>query len=296
MKITRREMLKNSARLGAGLTLGTGCLNSLFAASPKPAAGARGFKIGACDWTLNKRTDPTALELAKKLGLDGLQVDFGHQKDGLPLRQPELQKKYLEMAKSLNVEIGSLALGTLNEVPLKSEPQAEEWLAESVDVSKALGVTVVLVPFFGKGDLRNDKPGTEVVIERLKRGAPKAEKAGVIFGFESWLSAEQHMEILNRVGSPAVQVYYDVGNSQRQGYDIFKEIRYLGKHICEFHAKDNDDLYGKGTMNFPEVRRAMDDIGYRGWIHIEGTRLPLGVEESVRYDERYLRGIFPREV
>jgi len=289
MKITRREMLKNSARLGAGLTLGSGCLHAL-------GAGARGFKIGACDWTLNKRTDPTALELAKKLGLDGLQVDFGHQKDGLPLRQPELQKKYLEMAKSLNVEIGSLALGTLNEVPLKSEPQAEEWLAESVDVSKALGVTVVLVPFFGKGDLRNDKPGTEVVIERLKRGAPKAEKAGVIFGFESWLSAEQHMEILNRVGSPAVQVYYDVGNSQRQGYDIFKEIRYLGKHICEFHAKDNDDLYGKGTMNFPEVRRAMDDIGYRGWIHIEGTRLPLGVEESVRYDERYLRGIFPREV
>jgi len=194
------------------------------------------------------------------------------------------------------VEIGSLALGAVNEVPLKSDPQAEQWLGESVEVCKALGVAVVLVPFFGRGDLRNDQPGTEAVIERLKRVAPQAEKAGVIFGFESWLSAEQHMEILNRVGSPAVQVYYDVGNSQKQGYDIFKEIRYLGKHICEFHAKDNDDLYGKGKMNFPEVRRAMDDIGYRGWIHIEGTRLPLGVEESVRYDERYLRGVFPREV
>jgi sugar phosphate isomerase/epimerase len=157
-------------------------------------------------------------------------------------------------------------------------------------------VNVVLVAFFAKGDLRGDKEGTEVVIERLKRVAPKAEKAGVILGVESWLSAEQHMDILDRVGSPAVQVYYDVGNSHKAGYDIFKEIRFLGKHICEFHAKDNDDLYGKGSMNFPEVRRAMDDIGYRGWIQIEGTKFPLGAEESVRYDLEYLRGVFPPEV
>ena len=294
MGITRREVLKNSARLAAGLALGSGYLSSSLVGSLE--AGSRGFKIGACDWTLNKRTDPAALELARKLGLDGLQVDFGHQKDALPLRKPELQKKYLEMAKSLNVEIGSLALGALNEVPLKSDPQAEQWLAESVDVCKALGVTVVLVPFFGKGDLLKDQPGTDAVVARLKRVAPQAEKAHVILGFESWLSAEQHLEILDRVGSPAVQVYYDVGNSQKQGYDIYKEIRTLGKKICEFHAKDNDDLYGKGSINFPEVRRAMDDIGYRGWMHIEGTRFPLGLEESVRYDERYLRGVFPREV
>ena len=46
------------------------------------------------------------------------------------------------------------------------------------------------------------------------------------------------MDILNRVGSPAVKVYYDVANSHKQGYDIYKEIRMLGKNICEFHAKD----------------------------------------------------------
>lgn len=283
-RMTRREMLTSLAV--AGLALRIQELKGL----------ARGFKIGACDWTLGKRTDPSVLGLAKRLGLDGIQVDLGHQKDDLPLRKPELQKKYLEMAKQQNVEIASLALGALNEVPLKSDARAVEWLADSVDVSKALGTTVVLVPFFGKGDLRNDQPGTDAVVERLKRLAPKAEKAGVILGFESWLSAEQHGDILDRVGSPAVQVYYDVGNSHKMGYDIFKEIRSLGKRICEFHAKDNDDLYGKGTMNFPEVRRAMDDIGYRGWMQIEGTKMPLGIEESARYDLEYLRTIFPREV
>jgi len=49
-------------------------------------------------------------------------------------------------------------------------------------------------------------------------------------------------------------------------------------------------------MNFPAVRKAMDDIGYRGWMQIEGVKTPLGVEESVRYDLNYLRSIFPPTV
>ena len=104
---------------------------------------------------------------------------------------------------------------------------------------------------------------------------------------------DRHMAIIERVGSPAVKVYYDVANSDKAGYDIYQEIRQLGKHICEFHAKDYDDLYGKGTIAFEEVRRAMDDIGYRGWIVMEGTQMPLGLEDSIRYDVKYLRSVFP---
>ena len=150
--------------------------------------------------------------------------------------------------------------------------------------------------FFVKGDLRGDKKGTDEVVQRLKRAAPKAEKAGVILGIESWLSAEEHMAIIDRVGSPAVQVYYDVANSHKAGYDIYSEMRFLGKHICEFHAKDYDNLYGKGSIDFVKVRKAMDDIGYCGWIQIEGNQYPLGREASLRYDLDYLRTVFPPEL
>jgi sugar phosphate isomerase/epimerase len=279
--MTRREMMVNSARAIAGLALTTSC---------------RGFKIGVCDWTIGKRTDPASLGMAKRLGLDGVQVDFGSGENDLPLCNPELQKKFLEEAKKHNVQIASLALGTLNNVPYKSDPRAERWVSESIDVCKVMGVNVVLMAFFGKGDLRNDKKGTDVVVERLKKVAPKAEEAGVFLGFESWLSAEQHLDIIERVGSPAVKVYYDVANSHKAGYDIYEEIRLLDKQICEFHAKDYDDLYGKGTIAFEEVRKAMDDIGYRGWIVIEGVKMPLGLEESMRYDAKYLRGVFPPKV
>jgi L-ribulose-5-phosphate 3-epimerase len=288
MKVSRREVIAKGIQ---AFSVGVAGVAWVRATTATP-----GFKIGVCDWTLGKRADPSALAIAKRLGLDGLQVDVGGPKDGLPVLKPEVQKIYLETAAKVQIEIASLAIGSLNDFPYKSDPQAERWVSDSIEACKALGVKVVLMAFFAKGDLLNDSQGVAAVIQRLKKVVPKAEKAGVTLGFESWLSAEQHMDILSRVGSPAVKVYYDVANSHKQGYDIYKEIRTLGKNICEFHAKDYEDLYGKGSIDFKQVRLAMDDIGYRGWLQMEGTKFPLGLEESIKYDERYLRSVFPRVV
>jgi sugar phosphate isomerase/epimerase len=203
----------------------------------------------------------------------------------------------LQEAKSQNMQIASLAMGVLNEVPLKSDPRALGWVCQAIDYCKfPIGAKVILLAFFGNGDLRNDKKGIDAVVRNLKTAATGAEKAGVTLGIESWLSAEQHLDIIERIGSPAVKVYYDVANSHKAGYDIYSEIRQLGKLICEFHLKDYDGLYGKGSIDFVRVREAIDDIGYRGWLVMEGTQMPLGVEESCRYDAEYLRTIFPRKV
>jgi sugar phosphate isomerase/epimerase len=82
---------------------------------------------------------------------------------------------------------------------------------------------------------------------------------------------------------------------QKVGEDYAAAIRRLGRErICEVHLKDQDALYGKGSMNFPAVRAALDDAGFRGWVGIEGLKLPDGIERSIRYDLDYLRPIFPR--
>jgi len=292
-RISRRLLLVNSAQALAGLTVGASCRP--FATEPAKAK-PRGFKLGVCDWTIGKTADPASLELAKRIGLDGVQVDFGRADNELPLFNADLQRRFLDEARKQDMEIASLAMGVLNGVPYKSDLRAERWVQQGVELAKAMDVNVILLAFFGKGDLRNDKDGVDEVVRRLRQIAPKAEKAGVCLGIESWLSAEQHMDIIQRVGSPAVKVYYDVANSQKAGYDIYAEIRRLGNLICEFHAKDYDNLYGKGSIAFKEVRAAMDDIGYRGWIIMEGTKMPLGIEESCRYDAEYLRGIFPPQV
>ena len=262
-----------------------------------PAGGASGpdkllVKLGVCDWTIGKTGDPAALELAGKLGLEGVQVSLDPAGDSLALLDPARQRAYLATAERTGVAIASFAIGKLNDVPLKSDPRAEKWLGEGIEIARAMGVKIILVPFFGPGDLKNDPPGVEASVKALKRLAPKAEKAGVVLAVENTLSAKQNAAILEAVGSPAVQVYYDVANSQEAGWPILEEIRFLGPRIVEIHAKDTKDLYGKGSMDFPAVRKAIEDIGYRGWLVLEGTKMPLGVEASVRYDTKYLKTVF----
>jgi sugar phosphate isomerase/epimerase len=283
-------MLARGGRWAAAGALGLGFADPFL--EELAAAKDRRFKIGVCDWTIQKRADPAAFDMAKRIGLDGVQVDLGHQDRGLPVRNPELQKQYLETTKRTGVAIASLAIGALNDVPYRSDPRAEQWVSDSIDVAKALGVKVVLVPFFSQGDLRGDDLGKKTVVERFKKVAPKAEREGVILGIESWLSADEHVDIIERVGSRAVQVYYDVGNSNRAGYDIYREIRKLGKLICEFHAKDYVDIFGRGNINFREIRKAMDEIGFNGWIQIESAKMPLGLEATIASDLKHLRKHF----
>jgi sugar phosphate isomerase/epimerase len=112
---------------------------------------------------------------------------------------------------------------------------------------------------------------------------------------ESWLKVPELERILDAVKSPAIKAYYDVGNMQKVGEEVGAAIRRLGRErICEVHLKDYDDLYGKGSMNFPSVHSALESIGYRGWLGIEGVKTPLGVEPSIKYDLDYLRALFPK--
>jgi sugar phosphate isomerase/epimerase len=280
-------MLSKSVRTAVGLSI-TSTFAPLFA-----AAQGRRFKIGACDWSIGKMDDPGAFEVARQIGLDGVQVSLGTEANNMHLRQPEVQARVKEAAQAAGLEVASLAIGELNNIPYKSDLRTIPWVNDCVEVCQALGVRVVLLAFFGNDDLRGDKAGIDEVVRRLKSVAPKAEKARIYLGIESWLSAEQHLEILDRVGSSAVRVYYDVCNSNDRGYDIYKEIRQLGKRICEFHAKENGALLGQGKVDFQKVRSAMDDIQYTGWIQIEGA-VPPGqpMLESYRANCKFMRGIF----
>jgi sugar phosphate isomerase/epimerase len=280
-------MFRRSMQAAAGLGI-VSAFGPLLA-----GADSRRYKIGACDWSLGKMDDPGAFELAREIGLDGVQVSLGTVANDMHLRQAEVQARFKQAAKAAGLEVASLAIGELNNIPYKSDPRTVKWVSDCVEVCQALGVRVVLLAFFGNDDLRNDKAGIDEVVRRLKEVAPKAERAGIFLGIESWLSAEQHLAILDRVGSSAVRVYYDVCNSNDRGYDISKEIRQLGKVICEFHAKENGALLGQGKVDFKRVREAMDEIGYTGWIQIEGA-VPSGqpILESYRANCKFMRGMF----
>lgn len=284
MKLSRRKWIEEVA-------IGASILTFSKVAAPLFADGnSRKFKIGACEWSLRK-SDPSCFDVAKEIGLDGVQVDFGHLGNGLHLRKPDVQKAYIEASKKTGVEIASLAMAVLNSVPLKSEPCSALWVLDAMEAAKALNVKVILIAQFGNGDLFNDKKGIDRTVAVLKELAPRAEKAGVILGIENYLSAEENLDIIQRVGSKAVQVYYDVGNSTDKGYDIYKEIRMLKGQICEIHFKDGGFMLGKGRIDFKKVREALDEIGYSGWAQLE-CAAPKSLVSDYREQLGFVRSIF----
>jgi len=301
-------MLARSAAAAAAATAGWQAFQPLFA-SPQ----SRWFKIGACEWSLMKgKAGPECFEAAKEIGLDGVQVDMGkpiadaappHKvvkpANDLPLMhllKPDFQQAYLASARHTGLEIASLAISAFNRVPLKSDPRAAQWLADSIDVCKALSVKIVMPAFFGKGELdMSNAAEIERVVQALKNVAPRAEKEGIAIGLENYLSADDNRRLIEQVGSPSIKVYYDVGNSTDKGRDVCKEIRELGPLICEFHAKDAKSMLGQGRIDFHQVRRAIDDIGYNGWIHLEAAT-PHGLVADYSANYRYLRGCFPEKL
>ena len=285
--ITRRSLLKRASAL---------LLLNSFAGSILLGATRRQIRISACDWSIGKSSDPGAFDVAKEIGLEGIQVNLGGIKNNLHLRERERQRLYLEKSKESGIRISSLAIAELNNVPYKEDPQTEAWVSDSIDVAKNLGVSVILLAFFHKNDLRGDEKGTQEVIRRLKVVAPKAERMGITLGIESYLSANELVDIIQRVGSKSVKVYYDFRNSADAGYDVIKEIKFLGKDaICELHMKENGFLLGKGTLDWKRIGETLMEIDYvgDGWMQIEGA-IPKDADiiESYRSNLKFLKDIF----
>jgi sugar phosphate isomerase/epimerase len=259
----RREFVSKMSALGLVMPLHNSLLQStVFNVK----------KMGACDWSLGKSSDPMSFEIARKIGLSGVQVNMGNLSNDLHLRQKSVQEIFLKKSKETKVKITSLAIGELNNVPYKSDDRTTAWVADSIGVAKNLGVQVVLLAFFSKNDLRNDPKGIQNVIAKLKEVAPDAEKNGITLGIESYLTAEEHLEIMEKVGSKAIKVYYDFRNAKDAGNDIFHEIKLLGNdNICEIHLKENGKFLGTGDIDWQKVSDALEDIGYsnRKWQQLE---------------------------
>lgn len=285
---SRRQLIRNSACLLGGMTLLPSGLEAFFK--------KHRFKIGACDWSLGKTADPSGLTMAKEIGLNGLQVSLGTLSNNMHLRQASVQQQYKELSQSTGVTISSLGIGELNQVPYKSDPRTDEWVWDSVEVAKQMGVKVVLLAFFSKNDLRRDAVGKAEVVRKLKEVAPRAEKMGITLGIESYLTAEEHLDIMEKVGSSAVKVYYDFRNAADAGNDIYHELELLGsERICELHMKENGVLLGQGGIDWPKVARSLESINYKGdgWMQIEWARPEnLSIVESYRHNLAYLRTLF----
>jgi L-ribulose-5-phosphate 3-epimerase len=268
MNVTRRDFLRCAGAGAAG-----GLLSTQAASAQETGAKVR---LSACDWSL-QAGGPEGIDIAKRVGLDGLEISAGKTGDKTKVTDPELRKKYKEAMERTGIVASSVAMGFLNNAPFVTETDSVAWVEQAVEATKDLGANVILLAFFGKGDLRyRDVPkpdDVDATVEKLKEAAPAAEKAGIILGLENTLSAKDNLGIIERVKSDAVRVYYDIRNSTGNGYDVPAEIRILGDRMCQIHFKDGPDYLGEGAVKMEPVKESLRAINYDGWIVLE-TSIP----------------------
>ena len=252
-----------------------------------------GLRIGVTDWNLQLTGKVEAVALAANLGFDGVQVSLGRTPAGdkLPLDDASIQAQYVAAAKEHRIALCGTCLDILHVDHLKDNKRAQKWVADSIPITANLKAEVVLLPFFGKASLMNHTE-MDYVGGLLKEIAPVAEKAGVTLGLEDTISAEDNVRIMERAGSPAVKVYYDVGNSTNGGFDVVKEIRWLGaQRICQMHLKDNPHYLGEGTIDFPAVMKAITDIGFDGFANLETDCPSKSVPNDMTRNLKFVRAL-----
>jgi L-ribulose-5-phosphate 3-epimerase len=264
-------------------------------AMPLRAGSSSDLQIATMDTVLKLAGKPAALTTAKRLGLAAVQVTLGVSVDGttLPLEDKQLQERYLSVSRQQNIPIDSTYIDMLHVSCLKSDPEAVKWVVKGIEVTRNLRAPILMTVFFGKCAVLN-RTELDYVTDAFRDLTAQAQKAGVILGFENTLSGEDNRYAVDRIASPYFKVWYDVGNSTYNGYDVPTEIRMLGRErICEFHFKDKGYL-GEGAVKYPPILEAIRDIGFKGYANLETTSPSGNVEADTKRNLDYLRNLKSR--
>lgn len=142
------------------------------------------------------------------------------------------------------------------------------------------GTTALLVP----GKVTNkETENYDQVYERsqaeVKKALPLAEETGVKIAIEVvWndfiTTPEQLVQYVDDFKSPYVGAYFDCSNMLKYGVPAATWIRKLGPRMLKFDfkgysAKNGWVKIGEGDEDWPEVLKALDEVGYHGWATSE---------------------------
>ena len=285
--IDRRGFLKSAAAAvaaGAGLAAGAASGysdESRFDLLPK------GVQLGMLPQNLS---DSEKFKLAKSCGFDGIEAS--------PIDDRAAARKQGELARAAGVPIHSIVFGGWRTPFSDPDPAIVEkglrGMEAALHSAKAMGAeTVLLVPAVVTEHVRY-ADAYERSQRHIRKVLPIAEETGVVIAVENvWnkflLSPIEFARYVDEFESPWLRAYFDVGNVVAFGYPE-DWIRTLGKRIVKVHLKDFKRgphqwaPLREGDVDWPEVRRALAEVGYTGFVTCE-----LGGG-----DETYLRDVAAR--
>jgi len=263
-----------------------------------------GHTMGTPEYTVLE-----ALELFKKIGLDGAEIVVQDDyRSGLPTECCEAQlEEVKKKAEELGIRIIALTPynSKFNSLDEEIRQLELDGIRRVIGYAKYLGAEYIRIYAGNYAGNETDPDGKkwEQLIRSMKELGVEAEKAGVTLVMENHfntmtVSARQSMDAAVQIDHPAVGILYDQANLTFTLQEDYEEalgiqadrVRYVHVKDLEFkegntafvsdevsHPKEEDRnvytrIVGEGSLKWPQILQLLHDKGYNGWLSLEYER------------------------
>jgi len=265
---------------------------------------AQEYKVGVCDWMILKRQKLGEFDLARQLGSDGVEMDMGglgkREMFDNKMRDDKEAAHFKSVADSLGIEIGAIAMSGFYAQDLTKRDNYMALVEDCFDTMGKMGdVKVAFLPLGGCGnDWPKDKAKRAIIVKRLRAIGEAAKARGKRVGIDTPLDAKGNLKLLKEIKSDGIAIFYKWQTIVENGWDIVKDIKKLGaKNICAIHASNTDRVWlrNDSTINVPLIKKALDEMGWSGWLFVERSRdvkMVRNVKMNYGANVHYLKSIF----
>jgi L-ribulose-5-phosphate 3-epimerase len=236
-----------------------------------------------------------AIKMSKQYGYEALELCIGESGTQFGLDATEAKcKELVQAAGEEGIALKTTASGlywgrSMGDPDAKVREQAKDDLKRMLQISSWLGCKVHLtipgavdVFFLPDRPVQDYGECIKYAVEGIGEVLPHAEACGVKMGIENvWnkmlITMGEMQWFVGQFDSPYVGCLFDVGNVMPFGYPE-QWIRGLREKIVAIHFKDFRKAVGtaegfvdllEGDVNFPEVMKALEEIGFDGPVVAE---------------------------
>ncbi|MDF7800281.1 sugar phosphate isomerase/epimerase [Pontiellaceae bacterium B1224] len=233
------------------------------------------MKIGICEWNIPHKETAARFEWAAQAGLQGLEIDLENAGGN--------EARFRDLSNHWNLELPTLGINACCNHSMCDPAEFEFLKSEfesAVKTAVELGIPKLQVPSFVKSFIETDAD-FEQTVQCFQQLCKLAEGTGLLIGTENALSAEKQLELLDRVDSDQLKIYFDTRNAFAMSrLDSAEILETLYPHICEVHIKDGTDNgpsqpLGKGNSGFFQCLEILAAKNYTGWLLLENEYTTL---------------------
>lgn len=228
-------------------------------------------------------------ELAARAGFKAVEFMFPYEWDKNELKR-RLTEHNLELVLH-NLPPGDWSAGERGLACLPGRVnEFRDGIGRAIEYATALGCPRVNCLAGIPPATLSDEERRRTLVSNVRYAAEETRKAGLVLMVEALNSFDMPgfclnttrdaLDLIEQVGHPNLFIQYDVYHMQMMEGQLIKTMRENLSAIAHIQIADVPGRHepGTGEINFDNLFRALDDMGYEGWIGCE--YIPAGQTEA----------------